>query len=209
MASKEVAYANQHANSKYVEVTVYDTKKKPVSNIIVYLEPLARQTLKPSSELVTVFQHNKTFSPYITVSQTQSEVNFINQDDITHQIYSINRHNKFSFKLRPGEKHTSKKFTQKAEIAMGCNIHDWMSGHLLVVDTPYFGKTNNNGKKSFLLDKAGLYRVIIWHPQLPTDNNRIFEEHHITDDSKLTFYLPKKLKKIPKQENTNDFDFEY
>ena len=43
-------------------------------------------------------------------------------------------------------------FNKEAEIAMGCNIHDWMSGYLLIVDTPFFTKSDKNGDSEIIID---------------------------------------------------------
>ena len=34
-------------------------------------------------------------------------------------------------------------------MTLGCNIHDDMLGYILVVDTPYFGLSDDNGSVSF------------------------------------------------------------
>ena len=194
--------------SNCIHITVQDKHGKVVPDIVVYLVPLEGQKLSQSSEIVTVSQQNKAFSPYITVSQTKKMVHFVNQDDITHHIYSADNENKFAFKIRAGHEHLTEDFNKEAEIAMACNIHDWMSGYLLVVDTPYFAKTNNNGEASFIIKEEGNYNVIVWHPQLPTEQHRLFQKHKIIDDLALNFTLPKDLENIPTQENHDDFDFD-
>jgi len=195
-------------DNKCVQISVQGKNGKSISNIVVYLEPLEEQKLFQSSEIVTVSQNNKAFAPYITVSQTKKMVHFVNQDDITHHIYSADNENKFAFKIRAGHEHLTEDFNKEAEIAMACNIHDWMSGYLLVVDTPYFAKTNNNGEASFIIKEEGNYNVIVWHPQLPTEQHRLFQKHKIIDDLALNFTLPKDLENIPTQENHDDFDFD-
>lgn len=209
IASKLTECEKEAANSACTEVIVHDTRGEPVSGMVVYLEPLAGQKIMTSTEVVSVSQHKNTFSPYISVAQTQKQVNFVNQDSITHQIYSTDKKNKFAFKIRAGKEYQLKRIDQEAEIAMGCNIHDWMSGYLLIVDTPYFGKTDNSGKINFSLAEPGLYRAIIWHPQLPTDNNRIVQKHDIINNYKIAFSLPKNLDGVPTQENNDDIDFSF
>jgi hypothetical protein len=48
-------------------------------------------------------------------------------------------------------------------VALGCNIHDWMVGHLYVVEGPWFTKTGRDGKGGIDLP-AGEYLVKVWHP---------------------------------------------
>ena len=186
---------------------VDNPKGEPVPDMVVYLQPLSDQNLPQSSEVVTISQKNQAFAPYITVSQTNAKVNFVNKDDITHHIYSAGGSDDFSFVIQAGTEHLSESFNNETEVAMGCNIHDWMSGSLLVVDTPYFGKTDHEGKVSFSLDILGSYRVIVWHPQLPVDNHRMSQERDIVDDSTFKFVLQKELESIPTQSSNDDFDF--
>ena len=193
--------------NKCIQISVSDTKGKAVQDMVVYLEPLDGQILEKTNSVVTVLQNNKAFSPYITVSQTQKSVSFVNQDDITHHIYSADNDNNFSFKIRSGEEHLTDHFNKEAAIAMGCNIHDWMSGYLLIVDTPYFGKTDANGEVTFSLNQLGKYKVVLWHPQLPTDDHRQFKVKTVSENTALSFTLTKDLEQIPTQENSDDFDF--
>jgi len=195
-------------DEKCVQISVQDKNGKAVADMVVYLAPLDGQKLIQSSNVVTVSQQNKAFSPYITVSQTKKTVHFVNQDDITHHIYSADSDNKFAFKIRAGDEHLADNFTKEAEIAMACNIHDWMSGYLLVVDTPYFAKTNEKGEAFFAIKELGNYNVVVWHPQLPTEQHRLFQKQNITDNTQLSFTLPKDLENIPTQENSDGFDFD-
>lgn len=206
-STSQAVECESNTDDKCVKIFVNDTKGKPVQDIVVYLEPLDGQKLEPTETVVTVLQQNKAFAPYITVSQTQKAVSFVNHDDITHHIYSADNDNKFSFKIRAGTQHVTDDFNKEAEIAMGCNIHDWMSGHLLVVDTPYFAKTDNKGEVSFSINKLGKYKVVVWHPQLATEDHRLSKAQTILASTSLTFSLPKDLDPIPTQENSDDFDF--
>lgn len=190
-----------------VAITVEGTDNQRLANMVVYLEPLSNQVLPSSAHTITINQHHKAFAPYISVSQTQQAVRFTNQDDITHHIYSVATNNKFSFKIRAGQSHNDITFEHSNEIAMGCNIHDWMSGYLLVVDTPYFAKSDVQGKSVFTSVKQGKYRVVIWHPQLKTHNNRFVIEKNVQGDMTFSVSLEAKLDKIPPQKSNDDFDF--
>jgi hypothetical protein len=46
---------------------------------------------------------------------------------------------------------------------MGCNIHDNMIAYALVVDTPWFGKTDAAGKTVLDGVPAGEYDIHAWH----------------------------------------------
>ena len=189
-----------------VQIQVNNVNNKPLANMVVYLEPLTGQIVPQQSQTVEITQESKSFIPYISVSQKATKVNFVNKDDITHHIYSADSENKFSLKIRAGETDSSAHFDHAAEIAMGCNIHDWMSGYLLVVNTPYFAKTDEQGLASFTLSELGKYRVVVWHPQMQAENNRMIVEKDLLSADITTFTLQKAMDDIPVQ-TSDDFDF--
>lgn len=190
-----------------IQVSVQSMTEKALENMVVYLEPLDGQILDTSTKKVIIDQVDKSFSPYISVSQVNTSVVFANQDDITHHIYSAGSENKFSFKIRAGQTNTSTQFKHASEVAMGCNIHDWMSGHLLVVNTPYFGKTDKKGMVNFAIEKQGRYKIVLWHPQLQEIDNRMIKEAVISSNAIFSFILKRKMPEIPIQKSEDDFDF--
>jgi hypothetical protein len=58
-------------------------------------------------------------------------------------------------------------FDKTGIAVLGCNIHDNMVAWGVVVDTPYFGKTDAQGHVS-LDAPAGSYKLRTWHASLPT-----------------------------------------
>jgi hypothetical protein len=207
MTSNAASCDNKLDNSVCVQVVVNNSNGKALADIVVYLEPLDGQILEKSHEKVIIGQFGQSFSPYLSVSQVHSKVNFVNKDDITHHIYSAGSDNKFSFKIRAGKTNSSVKFDHASEVAMGCNIHDWMSGYLLVVNTPYFDKTDKLGQVSFNITKHGKYKVVVWHPQMQADNNRMTMDKNISEDATFTFSFERAMENIPTQESDEDFDF--
>jgi len=190
-----------------LQVSVHSHTDKALSGMVVYLEPLDGQVMPKSSNTLTIAQHAQSFEPYLSISQVNQQVNFENQDDITHHIYSAGSENKFSFKIRTGKTSANLLFEKPDEIAMGCNIHDWMSGYLLLLNTPYFAKTNAQGFADFAVSEQGSYRVVVWHPQMQAANNRMVLTKQLTSNDKVIFTLDKVMQAIPKQENADDFDF--
>ncbi|MBU2926159.1 hypothetical protein Q4506_09720 [Colwellia sp. 4_MG-2023] len=195
------------SNKNCVQILVESNTGQALKDLVVYLEPLDGQLLEPNLEHLVINQEGRAFSPYISVSQVNSDVNFVNKDDITHHIYSAGSENKFSFKIKSGETNASVEFNQPAEVAMGCNIHDWMSGYLLVVNTPYFAKTNTQGYAYFDITELGKYKIVVWHPQMKSTDNRMIQEASVLPHSQFSFKLKNEMAGIPLQESDDDFDF--
>lgn len=185
-----------------------DSKQSKVEGVIVYLTP-ENNTLNHAltKHPLIIFQKNKKFTPYIAVLQKGQEINFKNQDDVTHHIYSASGENRFDFKIKAGEQNKSTVITTSGEVAMGCNIHDWMSGYVLAVDTPYFDQTNSQGLSIFKHIPPGSYKLTIWHPQLETQKNEFTKKVEIHNNYHFKVILPKPLLPIPAQQNQDEFDF--
>lgn len=196
-------------NATELTVTVLDTKKIAIKNMVVYATPVEKTIALPmNKESLFIDQKGRKFSPYITVTQKGKSINFVNKDDITHHIYSVSGENRFEFKIKAGASKTTAPMTATEEVAMGCNIHDWMSGYALVVDTPYFGKTDDEGKFTFSLRDAGEYILTAWHPQLDVLNYKVSQTVIVGNaNQKKTIELPKNLLPIPEQIGQDEFDF--
>jgi len=195
-----------------VIIKVIDTQNKPVANMVVYLTPDEQQTMPINPSTLVVTQKNKSFAPYLAVTQKGQSIAFENQDNITHHIYSVSGSNRFDFKIKAGHSKSTQQLNHAEEVAMGCNIHDWMSGYVLVVDTPYYTQTNENGIATINLDLIGRYTLTVWHPQLDVKDYRIEQmitvEKSGADNKKIwQVQLPKDLLPLPEQIGQDEFEF--
>lgn len=188
-------------------INVVSSSNQPLEDMIVFVEPVNHRATLQNMKTLDIGQKNKAFIPYISVMQLGSEVLFNNQDNITHQIYSPVGNNKFSVKIRSGQEVIKKDFDEAGIVSMGCNIHDWMSGYILIVDTPYFAKTNKLGNTKINLENSGLYKINVWHPQMDDANNIITKEINVNGLMEVSMQLSKPMQAIPIQESEDDFDF--
>ncbi|MEM9100753.1 MAG: hypothetical protein AAGB12_00410 [Pseudomonadota bacterium] len=189
-------------------VEVLSIKNKPLEEMVVYASPKNFQAqLTSEKPPLTIKQKEGAFTPYINIIQRYQSVNFVNIDDITHHIYSVSGKTRFSFKLRASQEKKLKNFTVPEDVAMGCNIHDWMSGFILVVDTPYFGKTNAKGKLKLNLPPEE-YTIVVWHPQMQSTNNRISKRLILNNNQEITFQLSKAMQAIPAQDGLQYLEFD-
>ncbi len=189
------------------KVTLVDSNNDPLPDMVVYFQPLDGMVLPVSNKTVEIGQLDRAFTPYINVMQLGSSANFQNKDDITHHIYSPVGENKFSFKIRAGQSQSKDDFQQPGEVAMGCNIHDWMSGYLYIVDTPLFGKTDAQGRVSIAIEQQGKYQLVVWHPHLEIENHSVSQQIQWPESTQVTIKIPHKMGKNSEQKNEEDFDF--
>jgi plastocyanin len=140
---------------------------RPLADAVVFLEsPQARRQVRPLTK-AEMGQAGKQFVPQVLVVTTGTEVDFPNRDTVRHHVYSFSPVKKFELKLYIGTPTQPVLFDQPGIAVLGCNIHDQMVGWIVIVDTPYFGRTAEQGQ--LVLDKLppGNYRLRSWHPGLP------------------------------------------
>lgn len=152
-------------------VRIFDKAGVPVKNTVIALKPLIPSDtyhglVVRNSEIKQV---DFMFEPRVSIAQKGASVRFPNFDNTHHHVYSFSEAKKFSLPLY---KNSSPMvvFEKEGVVSLACNIHDWMLAYLVVVDTPYFGVTNEGGYVDILDVPEGDYMVSYWHPGLdPSD----------------------------------------
>jgi plastocyanin len=160
------AIAAGQAGAATLDALVHTPAGKPLPDAAVVLEPLAPASRQAPKNLphAVIEQRGAEFSPYVTVVQTGTAVDFPNNDTVRHHVYSFSQPKRFEIKLYAGKPGQPITFDKPGEVVIGCNIHDWMEAYVLVVESPYFGKTGPDGQVHIANLPAGRYRLQLWHP---------------------------------------------
>jgi plastocyanin len=161
------AWSSSPAQAGDLEATVRDQQGRPVEDAVVSAAPEARAATPPAKPgRESVDQINREFVPYVKPVLVGTPVYFPNKDDIRHHVYSFSPAKTFELPLYGGTPADPVVFDRPGVVTIGCNIHDWMIGHIHVVETPHFGKTNAAGRVRLTSLPAGRYVVRLWHPRL-------------------------------------------
>jgi plastocyanin len=158
------------ASAATLDALVQTAAGKPLADAAVVLEPLgaapraAARNRAHAAVHAVIEQRGTEFIPYVTVVQTGTAVDFPNNDTVRHHVYSFSQPKRFEIKLYAGKPGQPITFDKPGEVVIGCNIHDWMEAYVLVVETPYFGKTGPDGQVRIANLPAGRYRLQLWHP---------------------------------------------
>jgi len=147
-----------------IDATVLTSAGKPVEDAAVVMEPVAGWAPR-GHRTVTIEQRDREFIPYVSIVETGTLVEFPNRDAFKHHIFSFSPPKIFEIKLYAGKPVLPVLFDKPGEVALGCNIHDWMEAYVLVVNTPYFAKTGASGQATIRNVPAGHYRLRVWHPR--------------------------------------------
>lgn len=125
-----------------------------------------RLVLDATGDGALIEQTRGEFSPSLTVIDVGTPVRFPNLDRIRHHVYSFSPAKTFELPLYSGEPHDPVVFDTPGIVTLGCNIHDWMLAHVLVMDTPWHAISGVEGVVH-LAPPPGDYLLRVWHPGLP------------------------------------------
>ena len=139
---------------------------KSAENIAVYIDAIPGKKFDLLAQHASVDQRNSVFIPHAIVILRGTTVDFLNSDQVAHNVYwpSINGDKKLRHSLTivsPGQK-KSFQFNDLGAAQMLCNLHLEMNGYILVVPTPYFALTGNDGTFTIKDVPPGTYTLKTW-----------------------------------------------
>lgn len=151
-----------------LEVVVVDALDQPLAGVAVSVTVEGTPSRAPKAE-AAIAQRNRSFTPATLVIQTGTAVSFPNEDTVRHHVYSFSTINPFEIKLYVGMPSQPVVFDKPGNAVLGCNIHDQMVGYVHVVDTPYFGVTDEKGRATLQVP-SGRHKLRAWHPDLTAES---------------------------------------
>jgi plastocyanin len=129
---------------------------------VVYLEGPFPKSGAPAMKQVN--QKDFTFVPLLLPVQVGTKVEFPNLDDTYHNIFSYSPPKRFDLgRYRSDERPIpSQVFDVAGLVTLRCDIHEHMRGLILVLDTPYFVKTEFDGRFRLGGLPAGTFKLRAW-----------------------------------------------
>jgi plastocyanin len=177
------------ASAATVTIDVRGADGKPLAGAVVLVDtprkPAGAVKFDYAYEMA---QQNIAFVPHVLIVPVGATVIFPNHDKVRHHVYSFSKAKKFDLKLYGKDETRSVVFDKAGVVALGCNIHDAMSGFLVVVDTPYAVQTDANGHATIPGVPAGAAAIRIWHPTIHTADNMLAQSAMVTASGYATTY---------------------
>jgi plastocyanin len=111
-----------------------------------------------------VVQKDLTFVPALLPVMVGTKVEFPNQDDTYHNIFSYSPAKRFDLgRYRPEERPIpSQVFDKPGLVTLRCDIHEHMRGAILVLNTPHFVMTDTEGRFRLTGLPAGRFTLKAW-----------------------------------------------
>lgn len=129
---------------------------------IVYLAgPFPAPTHLPTARMA---QKDLAFLPALLAVQAGSRVEFPNEDDTYHNIFSYSSAKRFDLgRYRSDERPIpSVVFDTPGLVTLHCDIHEHMRALILVLDTPYYTVTDQDGNFHLAQLPAGHHVLKAW-----------------------------------------------
>jgi len=143
-------------------------------DFVVYIDqPSAEKPVPPSQPLQVmtakrVTQRGAMFSPHVLPVVVGTVVEWPNNDDIFHNVFSISEAKEFDLGLYKSPELKRVLFDRPGRVDVFCSIHSSMNCILLVLENPHFASTDQRGRYLLPNVPAGTYKIKAWHERLPS-----------------------------------------
>lgn len=187
------------ARAGSVEFRFTDRDDAPVGDVVVSLHPLdASVPASPADVEFELMQEGQEFIPYVSAVRVGTRLVLPNADTVEHHVYSQSDAASFNFPLYEPGTAESVLLEEPGVVTVGCNIHDWMIAHVVVVDTPWFSTSGAGGTVELDGLPAGRYRAEIWNPRLRRAMEQevvVAEEGPIVESLSLTLRPDRRIRR--------------
>jgi plastocyanin len=141
-------------------------RENGLRNAVLTLHPLDRQVSVLPMQLV-LDNRQCAFAPHVQVAPVGSELLLKNSDPILHTVHArLGRDTLFNVGL-PNWRRVTKRLERVGIVRIDCDVlHTWMSGAIVVSDTPFFAVTDGSGRFNLGDLPAGGYGMEVWHERL-------------------------------------------
>ena len=160
------------ARAATVTIEVRGPDGQPLADAVVVVDVPGTPPASPRGAYV-MEQKAIAFQPHVLVVPVGATVSLPNRDPVRHHVYSFSKAKKFDLKLYGKEDQRSIVFDKAGVVALGCNIHDAMSGFIYVAASPFADKTDARGRVVIAGVPAGKATLSVWSPVIRSGNNTL------------------------------------
>ena len=151
--------------------------KGEIKNVFVYIRkglPTGKTYTAPKKAAL-LDQQRSMFRPRIQGLFVGQDFAMRNSDPIIHNVRSLSQENRpFNIAQPAGTPDRLKRFSdQEGPIELRCDYHRWMRAFIFVMEHPFFGVTDAQGRFSIKNLPPGEYVLATWHESLGENKQTI------------------------------------
>ncbi len=167
------------------------SKGKGIQNVVVYVRVSGHKPT-PLKENPKLDQKDCRYLPHVIAVPTGTTVELTSDDPVAHNVNAHATKNEAKNLLisKKGQKFPYT-LTKAEAIKLTCDVHAWMSGYIVAVDSNFYTVTGQKDKKGNFIHPdnyeksadtgkytikdvaAGRARVVVWHETLGTANKTV------------------------------------
>ena len=189
-----------------IAATVREPSGKPVADAVVFVYEVAGATFTAPAAPAVMDQIDREFVPHVLPVLAGTRVRFPNKDNVHHQIYSFSKAKTFELPLYKDREPQAILMDVSGVVSLGCNIHDWMRGYVLVLDNPYFAKTGADGGAVLTGVPEGTYRVAVWSERMKEPVEETIQKVTV-GAGRMSIRFPPKLGPVRKRQRHVVIDY--
>jgi plastocyanin len=144
--------------------------KDEYANVVVYLERDVEGALALAPNQhggrPSMTQKDERFIPHILPIMQGATVDFPNEDEVFHNVFSLSGPRQFDLPKYPTGASRSVTFPKPGIVNVFCHIHSDMSAVIVVVDNPFYATPAMDGKFSLDDIPPGEYTLVAWHERI-------------------------------------------
>jgi plastocyanin len=154
---------------KFVERVTY----LEMHDFVVFLEgPVGAKPVRPEKpvQVITtkrITQRGAAFWPHVLPVLVGTTVEWPNNDDIFHNVFSASETKPFDLGLYKHPEVKRVTFDKPGRVDVFCSIHTAMNCIILVLENPYFSTTDETGRYVIANVPPGTHKLKAWHERLP------------------------------------------
>ena len=137
-------------------------------DFVVYIDQPVNLASAPEPRPVRIAQRDAAFSSHVLPVLVGTTVEWPNEDDIFHNVFSDSEALRFDLGLYKKGEHKSVTFVKPGRVDVFCSIHSNMHCIILVLENPFFASADSQGNFSIPKVPAGTYRLKAWHERVPS-----------------------------------------
>lgn len=137
-----------------------DQPEASFDNALVYLSGI---TTPPDPEPILQVQQDKQFQPRLVPVVAGGQVDFRNEDQVIHNVFSTDPANPFDLGRYPSGQSRTLTFDKLGVQPVYCNIHRQMVSYVAVVENRFHALTDTEGNYAINDIPPGNYQLHVWH----------------------------------------------
>lgn len=141
-------------------------------DVIVFLENVEGD-FEPPAEKASIVQKNLTFNPHVLPVLVGTTVEYPNNDNVMHNVFSPSKTKKFNLGTYGHGDSRDMTFDKSGIVTILCNVHTEMSAFIIILENPYFALTGPTGEFTINNIPPGTYTIKTWHEKLEEQEQEI------------------------------------